>query len=94
MSYGTNKHNVWTQRAKNLATAFQNLREESARLDAIYVNEAASGADAAFVSNGTATKAEMQDLVTSMRAYKEFWENGAVIASDRQQHLTPFLAND
>lgn len=93
MSYGTTKHELWSDRVKNLASAFQNLREECAKLDAIYVNEAASGADAAFVSNGNATKAEHQDMVTTMRAYKDFFENVSVAAADRTQHITPFLAN-
>lgn len=93
MSYDANKHQLFSDRCKNLATAYQNLREEAAKLDAIYVNETASGADAAFVDTGNATKAEHQDLITTMRAYKDFFENVQVSAADRTQHITPFLAN-
>ncbi|MDA1055013.1 MAG: hypothetical protein O3C40_31715 [Planctomycetota bacterium] len=90
MSYDANNHAVYSERTKNWCKAAQNLIEEAKRLDAIYVNETASGADPEFVANGNGTTAEHQDVVTMWRAYIDYIEGSAVATLDRRPVLSPF----
>ncbi len=91
MAYDANKHQIFSDRVQNLARTIQSAREEALLLDAIYINETASGSDPAYIDNDNATAAEHTDMVLLMRSLKAFLENEAVATADRQQWLTAFL---
>lgn len=93
MAYGGAKHTIWTERCKNYAGATLALWEEGQRLHEIYVNEANSGADAAFVANSLATKAEFQAMMTLAEAMNLFVNSGTVPDLDRMTVLTPLTQN-
>lgn len=90
--YDKNKHAVFSARMANWFRQLQNLREEAARLDAIYVHETSSGGDAAFVTTENATKQEHIDGIVFMRAFVALIDGGSVSQVDRISNITPFLA--
>jgi hypothetical protein len=90
MAYDSAKHDVFSERCKNHAGAMLALWEEGQRLNEIYVNEAESGAHAAFVTNTIATKQEYIDLIVAIQAYDAFINNAAVATADRMTNITPF----
>jgi hypothetical protein len=90
MAYSAAKHSIFSSRMKNWFDSFQNLRDELARMDAIYVNETSSGADSDFVDNSTATKQEHIDGIVFMRALVDFTEGNAVSTLDREANITAF----
>ena len=90
MAYEARDHNVYSDRTKNWCKAAQSLIEEARRLDQIYLNEAASGADADFIGTNNGTKTEHQDVVTMYRAYIDYIEGAAVATLDRRSVLSPF----
>ena len=90
MAYSAVKHDVFSGRMKNWFMSLQNLRDEAARLDAIYLNEAVSGEDAAFVDTETATKQEHIDGIVFIRTFQAMIENGEVAQADRVGNITAF----
>ena len=90
MSYEVANHEVYSERTKNWCKAAQSLLEEAKRLDTIYTNETASGADPEFVSNDNGTKDEHIDVVVMYRAYVDYVEGNAVATLDRRPVLSPF----
>jgi hypothetical protein len=90
MAYSAPKHDVFSERMKNWMNSFQNLRDELARMDEIYTNETASGADAAFVTTDNASKQEHIDGIVLMRALVDFTEGSAVATLDRRSNITAF----
>ncbi len=90
MSFTTQNMNVFSQRCKVFMASLQNLRQEAAKLDAIYLNEATSGSDPDWGDVNGVTVAEHTDAITLFRDLKLFCESGAVAAVDRQQWITPF----
>lgn len=74
MSYNPNKNTVFFDRLKNWAVAAQNLREEAARLQDIFNQEARPGGsdDPAYVDTAIATKAEVIGLYSYMTEFRQF----------------------
>lgn len=91
MAYDATKHKAFSQQMSQWFRSVQQLREESRRLDEIYVNEALSGADPAFTDTAIATEQEHIDGIVFMRAFKAMIENGAVSTGDRTGNITAFL---
>ena len=92
MSYSAANHQVFSARLQNLALSFQGHVEEGLRLEAIYVNEGASGAHAEFVDNAIASKAEMQAFIGVIRDLADFFDGTeALSAVERQVKITPFI---
>jgi len=91
MAYSAANHEIFSQRVQNWMLSFQNLRDEAAKLDAIFLNEAASGTDPAWGDSLIALAAEHVDAVTMFRDLKSFAENSAVLTTDRQVWITPFV---
>ena len=90
MAYSAEKHAVFSDRMKNFMDSFQNLRDEMARLNEIYTNEAISGAHADFVDTPNATKQEHIDGIVLMRRLVDFVEGNAVATLDRRSNITAF----
>ena len=94
MAYTANKHDVFSRRMENWMKTVQALRDEIAKLDEIYVNETASGADDAYTDTAIATEAEHTDAIVFGRAFVDFIENGAVSTLDRTSNITAFTQGD
>ncbi len=62
----------------------QNLREEAAKLTAIYVNEADSGNDPEFVDTGGITEQEHVEAVAMLEDLKVF-------GNIHEEDMTPLL---
>ena len=90
MSFNANKMDIFSRRIRNLALALQDIREEGARLDAIYTNETVSGTDAAYDDTEIATASEHTDIINLIRDLEDFFTNQAVSQADRQTNLSPF----
>ncbi len=93
MSFKRKDMHIFSQRCKAYMASLQNLREEGAKLTAIYFNEAGGGSDAEFVDTAGISKQEHVDAVTLFMDLQEFCENGDVATADRQAAMTPFLHN-
>ncbi len=91
MSFTSQNMTIFSQRCKAFMASLQNLRQEAAKLDAIYLNEAASGEDDEWAEVNGTTAAEHVDAILLFRDLKAFCENGAVATADRQQWITPFI---
>lgn len=90
MAYSRAKHGVFSERMKNWFNSFQNLRDELARLDEIYTNETASGADTNFTDTSIATAQEHDEGIVFMRAVVDFTEGGTVPVLDRRNNISAF----
>lgn len=91
MAYTPANHQVWSQRIKNWVVGMQAQLEEANKLDLIYTNEGGNTGDPDYVDNANGTAAEHTDVVTMMRAYKDFIEGNAVATLNRQIVMSPFL---
>ena len=91
MSYSPSDHQAFSKRVQNFILRVQSLREEAAVLEAIYVNETASGANANFIDTSIALAAEHIDAILWMQSFAAFNENGSVDTVDRSQWITPFV---
>lgn len=91
MSFTEQNMNVFSQRCKAFMASLQNLRQEAAKLQAIYFNEADSGNDPEFVETNGINKAEHVAAVVLFGDLKKFCENESVGTADRQASMTPFL---
>lgn len=91
MSYTKQNMNVFSSRCRAFMASFQNLRQEAAKLDAIYENEAGSGSDPEWVDTNGITADEHIDVILMCRDFKKFIENEAVATIDRQVWITPFI---
>lgn len=91
MSYTEQNHQNFSNRQKSWMNSFQNLRQEAAKLEAIYYNEAAGGTDPLFVEVFGISKDEHVAAVVMFEAIKAFCENEPVSTADRQATMTPFL---
>jgi hypothetical protein len=90
MSFSANKMDIFSRRIQNLVLALQDVREEGARLDAIYTNETVSGTDPAYDDTTIATASEHTDIINLIRDLDKFFTNQAVSQADRQTNLSPF----
>jgi hypothetical protein len=71
------------------------LQEESAKLKAIYENEAAYGADVAFTDTSLATEQELIDAIVFQQSFKALIDGSAAITqTDRTSNISPFLAGE
>ena len=69
MAYDAAKHQVFSQRIKNVMFAIHDhINRESEVLDDIYINETTSGAHADFVDTALGTKQEHIAAITALRA--------------------------
>ena len=85
MAYDANKHQVFSDRVKAaMRTVHDTINREMETLDDIYINETASGADAAFTDTDNATEQEHVDAITTMRAFQ------TTLASNLA-NITPWL---
>ncbi len=91
MSFTTQNMNTFSQRCKTFMASVQNLRQEAAKLEAIYANETASGADPEWGDVNGVLAAEHVDAILFFQDFKKFCENEAVAQADRQQWITPFV---
>lgn len=91
MSFTAQNMNVFNARCKSFMASAQNLRQEAAKLVAIYTNETVSGADPEWVETNGITTDEHVDAILFFQDFKKFCENQAVTTQDRQQWMTPFL---
>jgi len=94
MAYSAGKHTTFSRRMQNFFNTFQSLRNEMASLDELYINEAASGGDAAWVDTPIATATEHTDGIVFMRALTDFCEGGVVATSDRRSNITAFVQSE
>lgn len=94
MAFTDSNMQTFSKRIQNWMLAAQNLRDESARLTAIYVNETASGSDPQWGDTGIALAAEHVDAINCFLDFKKFWENVELAAVDRQVWITPFTQVD
>jgi hypothetical protein len=95
MAYGENQHDAFARRATNWMRQAQAMYEEFKRLDGIYINETASGTDAAWTDHSLATEAELVDFVTFGRTYCAFVDGSAAVSQlDRRSNMTPFLQGE
>ena len=86
MAYNGNQHAVIVQRFENAMRAINDVvAREMAELDDIYINEAESGSNAAFVATGPYTKQELIDAITTFRAFE-------TTRTAQLANITPFLA--
>lgn len=85
--YDTAKHAVFSERVRNFVTQLQGLREEAARLDLIYTNEAESGSHGDYGDTDIATAAEHTEAIVFMRSLE-------TLMNDNEARLTPFLQQD
>jgi hypothetical protein len=85
--YDAAKHTVFSQRVRNFVSHLQALREEAARLDLIYTNEAESGSHGDYGDTDIATATEHTEAVVFMRSFE-------TLMSDNVARLTPFLQQD
>ncbi len=91
MAYSAPKHDVFSDRMKAFFGSIQNLLEEGERIDQIYLNETASGADADFTDTDNATEAEHVAGIVFFRAYRDFIVGNAVATLDRRPNISPFI---
>ncbi len=91
MSFTNRNMGVFSQRCKSFMASLQNLRQEAAKLEAIYANEAGSGVDPDWTDTDGITAAEHVDAILMSQDLKKFLENQAVATEDRQQWITPFI---
>ena len=91
MAYTAAQHTAFAQRCEAFMRSLQNLREEAARLDLIYVNEAASGSDADFGDSGDYTEQQIINCISMFRDLESFLNNGSVSAAYRTVWMSPFL---
>ena len=91
MSFTTQNMNTFSERCRAFMASLQNLRQEAAKLEAIYANEAASGVDPEWADTNDITKAEHVDAILMFEDIKKFCENQVVATQDRQQWITPFI---
>ena len=95
MAYSADKHQVFSQRMEHFFKTFQVLRDEMTKLDEIYTNETASGADADFDDTLIATKQEHIDGIVFMRALADFCDGTAEVSqTDRRSNITAFVQGD
>jgi len=95
MAYDANKHTRFSQRMRNWMREINQLYIEAGAIDDIYTNEAASGADAAFVTNDIATKTEYQDAINLLRRHRDMLafdaQTANITSADQISLVTPFL---
>lgn len=91
MAFSASKMATFSRRCQNLMLALQSIRDEGARLDAIYTNETASGTDGSWDDTEIATASEHVDVITLVRDLDDFLTNQSVSAADRQATITPFI---
>ena len=94
MSFTEQNMSVFSSRCSSFMASLQNLRQEAAKLDAIYSNEAGSGSDPDWTDTNGITADEHVDAILLFRDLKKFLENEAVATIDRQVWLTPFLQSE
>jgi hypothetical protein len=94
MAFTTSNMQIFSQRVQRWMLAAQNLRDEAVRLNAIYVNETASGTDPQWADTDIALAAEHVDAINCFADFKKFWENEALSTVDRQVWITPFIQVD
>lgn len=95
MAYSAQKHEVFSQRMTNWMRTLWELKTESERLDAIYVQETGSGTDSAFADTSQATEQEHVDGIVFMRAFQDFIDGSAAVSqTDRTANITPFLVGE
>jgi len=91
MSFTEANMQTFSDRCEALVLSLQNIRQEAAKLQAIYENEALSGAAPEWGDSKGATAQEHVDIILLAQDLKKFFGNEAVGAVDREQYLTPFL---
>lgn len=91
MAYTSEQHQAFADRVKNFMIRYQELREEAARLDAIYISESNSGEDIDFTDVGNYTETQLTNAISLFRDFKLFNENGSITAAFRTIWINPFL---
>jgi len=91
MSYTADDHDKFSRRLQRLMLRFQACRDEAAKLQEIYTNEALSGSAEEFVGNAIASEQEHIDGILYLSSFAAFNENDAVSQVDRTQWITPFV---
>jgi len=85
MAFSDSKNQVFHERMRNcMRSLYEVAFDEGERLDNIYLNEAASGADAAYVDTDIADAAEVTEGIVLIRALQAF-------LADHVARITPFL---
>lgn len=95
MPLSADENLLFFKRVQNVAVAFQNLREEAARLRAWFFAELkVGGVDAPnYADTSIATKAEAEAMIGYLEAFQNLNDNVQVAASGRSVNLIPFLTN-
>jgi hypothetical protein len=93
MAYSAEQHRVFHANAQYLMQMIWHLKENSKQLDAVYVNETASGSHADFGDIEGITEQELIDTIVFWRGLVDWIEGGAVTQLDRTSNITPFVAN-
>ena len=92
MAYSSTNHTTFSKRVDAWVKNFQASLEEFARLNTIYTNETASGADSEFIDTGNGTKEEHISMIVFGRELEDFVDgSSAVSQTDRRSNLSPFL---
>lgn len=85
MAFSDSKNQVFHERMRNcMRSLYEVAFDEGERLDNIYLNEAASGADEAFQDTDIADAAECVEGIVLIRALQTF-------LTDHVARMTPFL---
>ena len=95
MAYSTEKNQVFMERLKNAAVAFQNLREEAQRLRDWYFDEISPAAvdDEDFVDTSIATVDEAKMMINYLGDFQSLNDNVALSADARRVTLIPFISD-
>ncbi len=91
MSFTEKDMHSFSQRCKAFMASLQNLRQEGAKLEAIYTNETGSGSDPEWTDTNGIAEAEHVDAILMFQDLKKLCENLSVATLDRQQWITPFI---
>jgi hypothetical protein len=91
MSFNETNMRRYKQRTTAVMASLQNLREEAAKLLAIYFNEAGGGSDPAWDDVGGITEEEHVAAVTLFGDLEKFFSNEPVGTANRENTMTPFL---
>lgn len=96
MAHSPQKNQIFAERLKNSAVAFQNLLEEGARLRAQFFAEIKVGGveNEHYDDTEIATKAEMESMLSFFEDFRKLVENEAVSQGWRNGWLIPFLVDE
>lgn len=89
MAFSLDKNRNFHERCQNFAKSIQNLREEGARLRAMFLQEV--NGSQFFVDTPASTTGEITGIMNYTADFKSFNENAPVGAAPRDSWLLPLV---